>query len=318
MQTGTGLGLAIVNSIMRSASVDGKVDVWSSENVGTEIKVTFTADAVDSKDLSSPLSELWSPREFAKPPTVTLIGFNGRHRGVQLLRKVLAGYLTSWWHLTILPEDSPIGNIVIVNEDSDPVVDALARKDIRRPFILLSSGRGDPVLMAIVNDYENIGGFCRILYKPGGPSRLHATLKLCLRSLIIGQHSKVIDAKSGEIRTPRAQKIISDDYGYMNGLTTPRRHHSDLGEKPESPASSPRPFIGTRSITIDPLLGPPPEIQQLPDIPESTSPKQGPSSPTIDIGTGGLLLKTSVGSVATPLRARILVVEDNHILRDLL
>ena len=38
LQTGTGLGLAIVNSIVRSRSVDGKVDVWSAEGVGTEIK----------------------------------------------------------------------------------------------------------------------------------------------------------------------------------------------------------------------------------------------------------------------------------------
>lgn len=35
LQTGTGLGLAIVNSIIRSDSVNGKVDVWSSEGLST-------------------------------------------------------------------------------------------------------------------------------------------------------------------------------------------------------------------------------------------------------------------------------------------
>lgn len=30
LQAGTGLGLAIVNSIVRSKSVDGKVEVWSA------------------------------------------------------------------------------------------------------------------------------------------------------------------------------------------------------------------------------------------------------------------------------------------------
>jgi K+-sensing histidine kinase KdpD len=44
LQTGTGLGLAIVSSIVTSENVGGKVDVWSGEGVGTEIKVTFPAE----------------------------------------------------------------------------------------------------------------------------------------------------------------------------------------------------------------------------------------------------------------------------------
>jgi len=41
-------------------------------------------------------------------------------------------------------------------------------------------------------------------------------------------------------------------------------------------------------------------------------------NPTISIGTGGILLKSSVGTLAADARARVLVVEDNHILRELL
>jgi hypothetical protein len=315
MQTGTGLGLAIVNSIVRSSSVDGKIDVWSSETVGTEIKVTFVAGAVDALDLSSPLSELWKPRDFPTPPTITLINFDSNHRGVQLFRKVLSGYLTSWWHMPITPAGSGPGDIIIVNEDSNPVAEALARKDIQRPFILLSSGRGDPHLMSIVNDFENIGGFCRILYKPGGPSRLHSTLKLCLRSLLIGRQSVVSGARNGELRTTRTPKLVAGDYDTLDELVTPRRYYSDLAEKPE-----PERFTTSRSITVDPLE-PPASTEALPrlaGLSEPSSYKLVPPSPTIAIGSSGTLLKSSVNSVPPRNRTRVLVVEDNHILRDLL
>ena len=309
MQTGTGLGLAIVNSIVRSSSVDGKVDVWSSENVGTEIKVTFTADMAEEKDLPPPLSELWKPSDVSSPPTVTLINFTGAHRGVELLRTVLTGYLSSWWHMTILPEESEPGDIIIVNEDPEPVAGALARKDIRRPFILLSSRRGNLYLMSIVNDFEDIGGFCRILYKPGGPSRLHATLQLCLRSIVIGQNSTVT-TRNGELRLTRARKVVAD--GRINRNISPRRHYSDLLENPDA-----RPMLGPRSYTF---AGPTPggELGTIPDV--FCDPPRSPDSPcpTISIGTGGILLKSSVGTLAIEARARVLVVEDNHILRELL
>lgn len=312
MQTGTGLGLAIVNSIIRSSSVDGKVDVWSSENVGTEIKVTFTADAVKDEDSSSPLSELWRPCDFSCPPTVTLINFDDPHRGVRLLKDVLSEYVTSWWHMKILPESSDPGDIVIVNEDPGAIADALSCKDISRTFVLLSSGRGDPHLMALVNDYENIGGFCRILYKPGGPSRLHATLKLCLRSLLIGRKFKVNSLNIGEAGSSRAQMVISEKYETVNGAEKPHSD-SDGGRDPL------RPWPETRSITFEPSPDMLPDTKQAQVSLDPPEEKTAFSTPMISIGSGGMLLKSSVGSITPETRARrVLVVEDNHILRDLL
>jgi hypothetical protein len=59
---------------------------------------------------------------------------------------------------------------------------------------------------------------------------------------------------------------------------------------------------------------PPPKLLRIP----SPTP-DGRNIPTVTVGTGDILLKSSIGTVDTPtLRARVLVVEDNGILRDLL
>lgn len=316
LQTGTGLGLAIVNSIVRSSSVEGKVDVWSSENVGTDIKISFVAQTVEDVEESPVLSELWRAEDFARPPSVSLIGFNVTHRGIEMLRNVLVGYMQAWWNLMVLPDGSDeLGDIVIVNEDPSYVAQAVANNDISRPMVLLSSVRGDPHLMSIVTDFENVGGFCRVLYKPGGPSRLYSGLKLCIRSLLIGQRSRVSSMR-GNLSRLQAEKAVP----LM--VNSPKRHNSDMDGH-----GSTRPSLGPRSITVESRLEMAPEnvpkmTTQVPpqDSPRTPSPgSDGRNSPTIAVGTGGILLKSSIGTVdSTTLRARVLVVEDNRILRDLL
>ena len=316
LQTGTGLGLAIVNSIVRSSSVEGKVDVWSSESVGTDIKISFMAQSVEDMEGSPVLSELWRAEDFLRPPSISLVGFDVAHRGIELLRNVLVGYLQTWWNFVILPdENGELGDIVIVNEDPNYVAQAASNKDVSRPIILLSSVRGNPHLMSVVTDFERAGGFCRVLYKPGGPSRLHAGLKLCVRSLLIGQRSRVPSLRGNLSRT-QAEKAVPP---MMNG---PKRHNSDLDSSVDA-----RPPLGPRSITIDSRLGTTPEdgpklveqpLQLQPPRTPSPTP-DGRNSPTVAVGTGGILLKSSIGTVnSSALRARVLVVEDNRILRDLL
>jgi hypothetical protein len=316
LQTGTGLGLAIVNSIVRSSSVEGKVDVWSSENVGTDIKISFMAQSVEDAEGSPVLSELWKTEDFARPPSVSLVGFNVAHRGIELLRNVLVGYLQTWWDFLVLPDgSSELGDIIIVNEDPSYIAEAAASKDVSRPMLLLSSVRGDPDLMSVVTDFEKVGGFCRVLYKPGGPSRLHAGLKLCIRSLLIGQRSRVPSMRGNLSRT-QEDNVVPPVANWA------KRHNSDL----HSPVDS-RPPLGLRSITIEsrswmssgdaPKIVAQPPMRKLPRTPSPIL--DGRTSPTVPVGTGGILLKSSIGSVdSSTLRARVLVVEDNHILRDLL
>ena len=314
LQTGTGLGLAIVNSIVRSSSVEGKVDVRSSENVGTDIKISFMAQTVEDTEGPHVFSELWRTEDFARPPSVSLVGFNIAHRGIELQRNVLVGYLQAWWNLMVLPDGSDeLGDIVIVNEDPSYVAEAVANKDTSRPMILLSSVRGDPHFMSIVTDFENIGGFCRVLYKPGGPSRLHAGLKLCIRSLLIGQRSRVSSMRGNPSR-PRMENVPFV-------ANRAKRHNSDLDNLTDS-----RPRLGPRSFTLESRLETVSGGTQMvavqtptPDSPRSSSPtSDGRNSPTVTVGTGAILLKSSIGTVDSTMKARVLVVEDNNISRDLL
>jgi hypothetical protein len=318
LQTGTGLGLAIVNSIVQSDSVGGKVEVWSEEGVGTEIKVIFTAEAVDDDDDGANME----PLTFDDPahlPTVSLIAFKAGHKGVELLRAVLSSYLTTWWGFVVQQNDNS-GDIIIINEDPTLVQVATHRRDISRPFIVLSASRGDAKILAIANDHERIGGFCRVLYKPGGPSRLRSALKICLNILKI-----------------RSRRDSPSPYGqpaelFPNDAIVELHRHDHSAAQPPKPRHhtgkdmlSHTEDLGLTTPPVDipgarPLSG----IQELEEPSSSTlqgfaADLKSTGSPTIPIGSGGSLLKSSVGIInAKELRYRVLVVEDNSILRNLM
>jgi hypothetical protein len=300
MQTGTGLGLAIVNSIVQSKGVDGKVDVWSAENVGTEIKVTFYAQIVEEDEPSPKVSDTLNP-DPGHPVRVSLVGFDDSHRGVQLLRRVLTHYLVSWWNFRIAPPGS-LGDIVVANEDLSALQLAIERRDIRQPFVFLTVGRGEKHLMTMVTEFERLGGFCRISYKPGGPSRLRQALKICMHALKISRRL----SPPPETVTRRN----SEEPGPAVG------HHNVR-----------RPALGPRSITVHPVAA----WSGIPACDEKDDGSQEgvqlsrvrslsqSQSPTIPVGdTGGSLLRSSVGALGSRKNVRVLVVEDNGILRNLL
>jgi hypothetical protein len=319
MQTGTGLGLAIVNSIVQSKGVDGKVDVWSAENVGTEIKVTFTAASVEEDESSHKVTDTLNQGHTTK---VSLVGFDDPHRGVQLLRRVLTHYLVSWWDFQITPPGS-LGDIVIANEDLSALQLAIEQREISRPFILLTVSRGERHLTGTVTEFERLGGFCRILYKPGGPSRLRHALKLCIYALKISRRS----SPTSEINHHPNDPILSSPSNLPAGVarrnseeTSPAIQHSDMR----------RPSLGRRSITVHPVAswsGMPAHEEEddssldgvQPSRARSYSQSQTSTSPTIPVGdTGGSLLKSSIGALGSRKDFRVLVVEDNSILRNLL
>ncbi|EMD34085.1 histidine kinase [Gelatoporia subvermispora B] len=324
LQTGTGLGLAIVNSIVRSSSVGGKVDVWSAEGVGTEIKVTFTAERVEDDEAATSDAELMKTYDNLKRPKVALVGFDDPHRGVQLLRDVLSTYLASRCGLDIANEPGN-GEILIVNEDLTPVAHAIESKDARRPFIILSSARGDPRLMGIVGDYERIGGFCRIIYKPAGPCRVFAAIKLCLHALNIGQSGR---AKASMLSPHLTTDPVEANFPPAPGdgasfySTLPRRYSEENAARRGPPV---RPGLGPRAMTAHPTgswshMAPTAEQDEPePEPPDSIpSSQSNPASPTISVGSGGTLLRSSVGTVEMKGPLRVLVIEDNSILRNLL
>ncbi|KAI9512992.1 Fph type histidine kinase [Russula earlei] len=316
MQTGTGLGLAIVNSIVQSKGVDGKVDVWSAENVGTEIKVTFSAELTERGEPPLKVSDTLNQDNATK---VSLVGFDDPHRGVQLLRRVLSHYLVSWWDFQIAPPGS-LGDIVIANEDLSVLQLSIEQRDIRRPFLLLTFSRGERHLTATVTEFERLGGFCRILYKPGGPSRLRQALKLCIHALKMSRRS----SPSPGITPHSSNPILSPSSDLPGGVA--RRNSEEPAMGVDHPDVR-RPSLGRRSITVHPIAS----WSRLPTSDEEDDVSQDEAqqslarslgqlqSPTIPVGdTGDSLLRSSIGALGSKKNVRVLVVEDNSILRNLL
>ncbi|CAK5269202.1 unnamed protein product [Mycena citricolor] len=304
LQTGTGLGLAIVNSIVKSESVNGKVDVWSEEGVGTEIKVTFTAQIPE--EASAPEME---PFRFdTKPLSVSMLGFDTEHKGVLLVRSVIETYLTSWWGFDLQPPGPQRGDIIILNENIELLRKATAERDTSRPFIILSTLHGNRGVLAEVAEHESIGGFCRVLYKPGGPSRLYALLKLCVHTIKIASST---DAPSGDDHDPTTPTFT---------VHVPRRNSEETANS--SVMGTVRPAMMARAMTIHPASSL--SWKKLSTTVESNDEDnqevdgEDPGVPTINIGAGSLLLRSSLDSVIADRRFRILVVEDNTILRQLL
>ena len=296
------MGLAIVNSIVRSSSVAGKVEVVSEENVGTDIKVVFEAEIPEEG--SSNIQDPFFFDDQTGPPVISFLGFKKRGRGVQLLSEVLRKYLITWWGFTPQREGAELGDIVILNEDPSPITTALEKMDNHRSFIILSSSRGSPRVMSICNAYENSGGFCRIVHKPGGPFRLRTALKQLLRARQRRQHRVPNFTSSGmnsEDNVSLQSSIFADDYSestiekHRYGTTDDWRDQPTLLSTGFSGATVFQPIGGEQTVT-------------MPNI-----------SSTLTVDAGGTLLKASVGSVeSTKSHRKVLVVEDNNILRTLL
>ncbi|KAF9237618.1 Fph type histidine kinase [Melanogaster broomeanus] len=314
LQAGTGLGLAIVNSIIRSPSVAGKVEVVSEENAGTDIKVVFEAEIPDEG--SSSVQDPFIFDNSIRPPVISLLGFKKRGRGVQLLSEVLRKYLVSWWGFTLQREGAELGDIVIVNEDPSPVITALEKMDHHRSFIILSSSRGSARMVSICSAYEKNGGFCRIVHKPGGPFRLRTALKQLLRARQRRQHRVPIftssDVASGDSYSSHSS-ILTDDLS--DSSFDNHRHGSN--ETWRDYARSPALLFGASPKVLgpkSPVSGKdqPPDVEQTPMAPSM-------KNLMVSVGTGGTLPNGCDGAADMTQRPKkVLVVEDNSILRNLL
>ena len=236
-------------------------------------------------------------------PTVALVGFSERYRGTELLKNTFCTYLTTWWGFQIADG----GDIVLLNEETRPVVSATEARDVSRPFIILSSARGNPTIMSIASDHERIGGFCRILYKPSGPSRLRTLLKLSVHALTISKTRSRVSSIASNV-----------DFPVPFSLDERRSSHSSVFRRnsDETHMKRTRPVLSARSSTSMMM----PSSFKLASVVGhiSDSPDSDNLVPTISVGTGGTLLKASISSIKSERRFRVLVVEDNSILRNLL
>jgi CheY-like chemotaxis protein len=316
MQPGTGLGLAIVNSIVRSESINGQVDISSTEGVGTEIRVTFdAAHADEDRTLSHPDKM----DILGRIPTVTLIGFDPGSRGNNLLREVLIKYLTQWWGFSVVEDsEQEPADIALLNEDVTPMLDEASERGIRRPFVLLTSTRLDTKHSAI-HEFDRMGGFCRVVTKPVGPSRLRQVLRACIQWVAFREGSA---RNSPTMQTPDSQRSATMSQFVSFGAEPPMstlisRHASQEGD---ISSSSGRPRMMTRAKTYHPLLRTmTPSAGSSQDLQPSAELPSSPGNSTVIVGNGGTLLKSSIGTFdAKRGRTKVLIIEDNKILRELL
>lgn len=280
------------------------------ENVGTDIKIIFEVDAIPA----DPENEgLWEKEGFETTPIVSLLGF-GDSRGQTLHKQIMTHYLVNWWHFSLTSSETELGDLIILNEDIDLVRYRIDQQDCSRPLILISSARGDPNVLSIVDEYQRAGGFARIVFKPAGPTALQTALRLCIQVIRMGAIPRVprpLSQGSLPGDRPVGRDLVIGPSGYVLN-----RRRSD-GTDPT--AVSLRPNMAPRSITHHNLqrAAESSSISAI-AIDESDAESSTNVSTMISVGSGGLLLKSSVGTLVSNKPIYVLVVEDNSILRELL
>ncbi|GAK66680.1 uncharacterized protein PAN0_014d4903 [Moesziomyces antarcticus] len=184
--TGTGLGLSIVNSIVQSPSMNGKIDVWSTEGEGTEIRVTCELELCNDEDVEGPT---YKPAvNVHSKYSVALVGFD-ESRGDQDLRMALQGYFLNWWEFRMsqhasLDDKIRHSDVLVVNDDM-PLLDRIktARHGELPPVVFLTANRGGSDIAMACEAYHKAGGVARILFKPAGPAKIESVVDFCLQCL---------------------------------------------------------------------------------------------------------------------------------------
>ncbi|KAJ9101227.1 hypothetical protein QFC21_003446 [Naganishia friedmannii] len=201
LQQGTGLGLAIVNSIVRSDSVNGKVDVWSSEGLGTEIRVSLNVEVEtdtshDPKTSSESLASHANPSEeqFGQDLWISLHNFDHEDRGYVLNERVVAGY-AGWWGFHVLDQSPDLGDIMVCNEECGIMEQLLKENDFARPILILTANR-TPRMSTVVANYIKGGGFAQMVFKPVGPERLSTSLRAAVAAFDLSTPSQSTGSKS--------------------------------------------------------------------------------------------------------------------------
>lgn len=328
LQTGTGLGLAIVNSIVRSKGVNGKVDVWSAEGMGTEIRVTFGATVIDDEDESfSASASSQSSSAFGGNNSVSLMGFDSSQRGHILSLDVLTTYACSW---DFDIKDTNAG-ITIVHED-----EALARIQIlqHKPVIFLSGSRQGEIA-DLANRTTKAGAFLQVLYKPIGPSALRDALSAAVNWLQ-NAPALLVPLSPADLDRPSVSRTSSDASAESNSTISDLEGHKirqaarlplyrRRSEETEQTVV-PRPAMAPRGLTYH--HAPPPSIRRTVSMAVSddlqASGSGSPSSSslsTISLADGGVMLKAAAQPLESSTKGqgpRVLVVEDNVINRRVL
>lgn len=293
--------------------------MWSSEGMGTEIRISLDVDVIDEEDdTSSNVSTVSAASSFGQNVSVSLIGFEPTHRGHMLSLDVLSSYACSW-HFDV----KETGDIIIVHEDESLVQ---SHRGDGKPIIFLTGTRRGEIT-SIANKISQGGGFFHIVYKPIGPSGLRHALQAAVdyiesppdpaaRPSISRGSSGASQESASTVSELSSQKFKSAHHDRM----PLQRRRSEETEH----AQPTRPAMAPRGLTYHhgPSAGPPRRTSSADE--EGGSPSlSSPSSSlsTISLADGGALLKAAALPAAVSRRGgvpRVLVVEDNVINRRVL
>ena len=203
--TGTGLGLSIVNSIVQSPSMNGKIDVWSTEGEGTEIRVTCELELCDDDDVEGPT---YKPAvNVHQAYTVALLGFDDS-RGDQDLQHALEGYFLNWWEFKLseqilIDEHINKSDVLVINDDMALLEKVKnQRKGELPPVIFLTASRGESEIAMACEAYHAAGGVARILFKPAGPAKLEGVVDFCLQCLERRRSGDPVSSEETKPSTP--------------------------------------------------------------------------------------------------------------------
>lgn len=146
---------------MRSEAVGGKLEVSSTEGVGTEIKIILEADAVNDHNFEGIDEEPHFKDGQNSTMTVCLLGFESSLRSTKLLKETVTRYLHDWWGFNVVSELDDSVDIIVINENASYLTESHDSRESLRPVIVLSSARGDSYLLSLLEAYERAGGLCR-------------------------------------------------------------------------------------------------------------------------------------------------------------
>lgn len=251
--TGTGLGLSIVNSIVQSPSLNGKIDVWSTEGEGTEIRVTCELELCEDDDVEGPT---YKPAvNVHQKYRVALLGFN-ESRGDQDLRLALEGYFLNWWEFKLSEQTSENdyvqhSDVLVINDDIALLEQIKTqRKGQLPPVIFLTVSRGESDTAKACEDYHAAGGVARILFKPAGPAKLEGVVDFCLQCL---ERQESGDPPSSEETKPSTPLPSPSEAGGAykqmeqgDSYFAPRHSRPDIHNHPGHELGS---FESTNSLT---------------------------------------------------------------------
>ena len=331
LQPGTGLGLAIVNSIVRSDVVQGKVDVWSAEGVGTQIKVTFDVELASDPEQATDIPE----HQMASGYKVAFLGFDTNHRGLALVHEVIVSY-ASFMGFAIV-KDPAEADLLVVNE----FVKKETEEQFRNTALILVATFKTSDAQTLVAMGRN--AYTGLVYKPVGPAKVIKELKAAIKFLKhpsransglssmsspVSQLRMDSDGDSVVLRPPSAREQSSESVRSAVStldLPRPKAEHRILLQRRRSDErelghTQSRPPLAPRGLTYHavPTLASVSDLSPTSSISSPVSAVSGRS--TISLADGGAMLKAAARPEVSGARrpARVLVVEDNVINRRVL